>query len=117
MSNKVRVSIFGNTYNIQGDADPEYINTLAAYLNGKMNEVSDSMPSASVMQTAILAALNIADEYFQLRDIQSAVTSDIETKTNALISMLEEGIIGDIFQKTDMQKNRIGCSAEAPIRR
>ena len=107
-SSKVRVSIFGNTYNIQGDADPAYIDSLAAYLNAKMNEVSDSMPSASAMQVAILAALNIADEYFQLRDIQSAVTNDIETRTNALISMLEEGIIGDVFRKASQGENRIG---------
>ena len=107
-NSKVRVSIFGNTYNIQGEADPEYINSLAAYLNAKMNEVSDSMPSASAMQVAILAALNIADEYFQLRDIQSAVTNDIETRTNALISMLEEGIIGDYLKKAGQGENRIG---------
>ena len=107
-SSKVRVSIFGNTYNIQGDADPAYIDSLAAYLNAKMNEVNDSMPSASAMQVAILAALNIADEYFQLRDIQSAVTNDIETRTNALISMLEEGIIGDVFRKASQGENRIG---------
>jgi cell division protein ZapA len=107
-NSKVRVSIFGNTYNIQGEADSEYINSLASYLNAKMNEVSDSMPSASAMQIAILAALNIADEYFQLRDIQSAVTTDIETRTNALISMLEEGIIGDFFRKSAQSENRIG---------
>ena len=108
-NSKVRVSIFGNTYNIQGEADPEYINSLAAYLNAKMNEVSDSMPSASAMQVAILAALNISDEYFQLRDIQSAVTSDIETKTNALISMLEEGIIGDVFRRQGTAGHRLNC--------
>lgn len=107
-NSKVRVSIFGSTYNIQGEADPEYINSLASYLNAKMNEVSDSMPSASAMQIAILAALNIADEYFQLRDIQSAATADIETRTNALISMLEEGIIGDFFRKGAQGENRIG---------
>ena len=73
-----------------------------------MNEVCDSMPSASAMQVAILAALNIADEYFQLRDIQSAVTNDIETRTNALISMLEEGIIGDYLKKAGQGENRIG---------
>lgn len=98
MTSKVRVSIFGNTYTIQGEADPDYIDTLSEFLNGKMEEVSSSMPTANVMQVAILAALNIADEYFQLREIQDTVTHDIEKKTNALISMLEDGIIGDLFQ-------------------
>ena len=99
MTNKVRVSIYGNTYTIQGDASPDYIDSLSRYINAKMEEVAGSMPSASTVQVAILAALNIADEYFQLRDIQSSVTTDIEKKTDMLISMLEDGIIGDIFQK------------------
>jgi cell division protein ZapA len=99
MENKVRVSIFGNTYTIQGEAPAEYIDSLSRYLNAKMDEVASSMPSANTVQVAILAALNIADEYFQLKEIQSSVTSDIEKKTNLLISMLEDGIIGDVFQK------------------
>jgi cell division protein ZapA len=99
MSNKVRVSIYGNTYTIQGEAAPEYIDSLSRYLNAKMEDVAGSMPSANSVQVAILAALNIADEYFQLKEIQSTVTHDLEKRTNALISMLEEGIIGDIFAK------------------
>lgn len=101
MSTKTRVSIFGNNYTIQGDASPEYIESLAKYLNAKMEEVASAVPSANAMQVAVLAALNISDEYFQLRDIQEHSTGDIEKRANALISMLEEGIIGDIFQKRE----------------
>lgn len=99
MSNKVRVSIYGNTYTIQGDASPEYIDSLSRYVSLKMDEVSRTMPSANTVQVAILAALNIADEYFQLKDMQTTDVAEIEKKTDMLISMLEDGIIGDIFQK------------------
>ena len=88
MNTKTRVSIYGNNYTIQGDAPVEYIDSLAKYLNAKMEEVASAVPSANAMQVAVLAALNIADEYFQLRDIQSSSTSDIEKRANALISML-----------------------------
>ena len=101
MNTKTRVSIFGNNYTIQGDAPSEYIESLAKYLNAKMEEVAAAVPSANAMQIAVLAALNISDEYFQLRDIQDHSTTDIEKRANALISMLEEGIIGDIFQKRE----------------
>lgn len=98
-SEKVKVIIGGNTYFIEGDAPSEYILRLADYVNGKMDEVSKSMNTGNMVQTAILAALNIADEYFQLKEIEKHLTGDIEKKTTALISMLEEGIIGDIFSK------------------
>jgi cell division protein ZapA len=101
MSTKVRVPIYGNTYTIQGDASPDYIESLTKYLNAKMEEVASAIPSATSMQVAVLAALNIADEYFQLRDLQSTATIDIEKRANALISMLEDGIIGDILQKRE----------------
>lgn len=96
---KVKVNIFGSTYTIQGDAEPEYIGKLAKYVDGKMNEVSRSMGNCNILQAAILAALNIADEYYQLRDIDSSLDVNIVKKANALISMLEEGIIGDAYPK------------------
>jgi len=37
--NKVKVTIFGQTYTINGEAPREYILQLAEYLNGKMEEV------------------------------------------------------------------------------
>ncbi len=97
--NKVKVTIYGHTYNIQGDASPEYILQLADYVNGKMEEVGSSFSSANPVQIAILAALNIADEYFQVRDMKVHLTADLESKTKALISMLDEGLIGDVFSR------------------
>ncbi|MCX7679511.1 MAG: cell division protein ZapA [Spirochaetes bacterium] len=100
MENRVKVKIFGSTYNIQGDAEPEYIVKLAEYVNEKMKEVSNNLPSGNQLQIAILAALNIADEYFQLRETKSHLISDLEKKTNALIHMLDEGLIGDVYSAT-----------------
>ncbi|MBN1500500.1 MAG: cell division protein ZapA [Spirochaetes bacterium] len=101
---KVKVEIFGNIYNIQGEAPPEYINKLAQYVDNKMSEVSRSLPSENVLHTAILAALNIADEYFQLKEIDEHADSVILKRANALISMLEEGIIGDVYSNQATKK-------------
>ncbi|MFW5807755.1 MAG: cell division protein ZapA [Spirochaetota bacterium] len=97
-SSKVQVTIFGNQYNIQGDASPEYIKKLAAYVDRKMEEIEQSMTSPNLVQIAILAALNIADEYHQLKRIDSSVEEDITKRATALISMLEEGLIGDVLE-------------------
>ncbi len=58
----VQVEIFGQSYNLRGDAEPGYINELAEFVDRKMREVSDAAPSVDSMKIAILAALNIADE-------------------------------------------------------
>jgi cell division protein ZapA len=68
VDNRAKVTIFGNTYTIQGDAPAEYISQLAGYVNEKMEDVQRSISTGSPLQIAILAALNIADEYFQVGD-------------------------------------------------
>lgn len=97
MESKVKVKIYGSEYSIKGDADPEYIQRLAEYLNNRMVETGKNLSSGNVLQIAILAALNIADEYFQLQGMKGDVSGELEQKAKALISMLEEGIIGDAF--------------------
>ncbi len=97
--NKVKVDIFGQTYTIRGDAPPEYILKLADYVNKKMEDVSNSNVSSNPTQIAILVALNIADEYHQLQELKTGAYSALEEKTEALISMLDEGLIGDIFSR------------------
>lgn len=96
-SSKVRVNILGQTYNIKGDAAPEYIMQLADYVNEKVEEVSSNIGGANSLQVAILVSLNIADEYFQMKKIGTGIEGAIEEKAREIISLLDEGLIGDIF--------------------
>lgn len=100
---RVTVEIFGQTYTIQGDAPPEYIQKLAAFVNRKMEEVHAGSSSITPLQAAILVSMNIADEYHQLKKIRNSEEGQLEARTRALISMLDEGLIGDAFSlvKTD----------------
>jgi cell division protein ZapA len=110
-SNRVRVSIFGKTYSIQGEASDEYIQKLARYVDGKMHEISDATGSGNIAQIAILTALNIADEFYQLKEQEGLVESDIAERAKALISMLEEGLIGDVFGNSGTNPVRAGSDA------
>ncbi len=100
-ANSVKVSILGQSYNIKGDAPPEYIDQLADFVNEKMEEVRKNISGANSLQIAILVSLNIADEFFQVRKLNHGIDGAIEEKTNELISMLDEGLIGDIFSGSD----------------
>ncbi len=96
-SGKVKVNIFGQTYSIKGDTSEEYIRELASYVNEKMEEVQKIVSNTNSLQIAILVALNISDEYFQSRKLNTRIGGDIEEKTREIISMLDKGLIGDIF--------------------
>jgi len=62
----VRVEIFDQAYNLRG-SDPEYILKLAEYVDSKMRAVAEQTNTIDTVRLAVLAALNIADEYHLMR--------------------------------------------------
>ncbi|HOE20511.1 MAG TPA: cell division protein ZapA [Spirochaetota bacterium] len=104
---KVKVTILGQVYTIEGDAPCDYIAKVASYVNQKMEDVVNTIPHASSLQIAILAALNIADELFQIKESEYMMSDEIKEKTNMLISMLDEGLIGDIFSNVSKKSQHL----------
>jgi len=88
----VKVNIFGTEYPVKGDADPEYIKEVAAYVDGKMKEVARSLTVKSTTKVAVLAALNITDELFQSRESLDARDRELEERLGALASRIKEGL-------------------------
>jgi len=87
-----KVDIFGQSYMIRGEAESEYTQKLADYVDKKMREVSTKTSSISSLNAAILAALNIANELFELREKQRVESSLIEEKATALLTMLDNEV-------------------------
>ena len=65
--NLVHVEIFGQSYAVRAGTDPGYVERLAAYVDGQMQEISRASGAVDAERVAVLAALNIADECFRLR--------------------------------------------------
>jgi Uncharacterized protein conserved in bacteria len=63
---KVTVEILGDTYPIKGDVEEERIVRLAAFLDDRMRRIYLANPRLSATKVAVLAALNLADEYMRL---------------------------------------------------
>ena len=61
------VEIFGQTYNVRGEGDPDYLMELARLVDSRMREVAGQVATVDPLKIAILAALNIADEYSRYR--------------------------------------------------
>ncbi|EAX48259.1 protein of unknown function DUF710 [Thermosinus carboxydivorans Nor1] len=63
---KITVEIFGETYALKGDIEPERILRVAAILDERMKKIAKANSRLSPSKVAVLAALNIADEYLRL---------------------------------------------------
>jgi cell division protein ZapA len=64
----VTVEIHGQRYPIKSTLDAPYVAELAAYVDEKMRLALKECPSGDTLKVAVLAALNIADEYFRACD-------------------------------------------------
>jgi cell division protein ZapA len=85
----VEVYILGQRYTIKGDAPEEHIRELASYVDEKLREVYNSSPNITPVKASILAALDIADELFHLRNEQELIAKHIEEKTNTLTALFD----------------------------
>ena len=66
--NKVTVNILGEAYAIKGDADEQKILAIAKMVDDRMMAISKANPNLSQSKVAVLAGLNIAEEYMRLEE-------------------------------------------------
>jgi cell division protein ZapA len=92
MSSVVTVEIGGQRYPIRSALDERYVTELAAYVDQKMRAASDAAPTSDLLGLAVLAALNIADEFFRQRDQQSASSDDLHERAIRLERIVDEAL-------------------------
>jgi cell division protein ZapA len=88
-NSSVRVEIFDQAYNLRG-SDPEYILKLAEYVDTKMRAVAEATNTIDTVRLAVLAALNIADEFHLLKRKQESGPTDYLKRAHLLVNALDE---------------------------
>src|SRR5271157_3430111 len=88
-SGSVRVEIFDQVYNLRG-SDADYILQLAEYVDSKMRAVSEQTATVDSVRLAVLAALNIADEYHLLKRRLETASPEARQRAVKLASALDE---------------------------
>jgi cell division protein ZapA len=86
---KVQVEIYGQPYFIKAGADPDYIKNVAQYVDLKMREIASSLPTVDSLKIAVLAALNITDEFLQLKKQNQDVDREFERRTEQMNQILD----------------------------
>jgi cell division protein ZapA len=71
---KVTVEIYGEYYGLKGDVEPEQIEKVAALVDERMKQIARGNSRLSTAKIAVLAALNLAEDYAKLeKDYQQLV--------------------------------------------
>ena len=90
-NDSIRVEIYDQGYTLRG-TDSDYIAKLADYVDLKMRAVAEKTSTVDSLRVAVLAALNIADEYHLLKKKYDSIAHTYLERANSLSGMLDDVI-------------------------
>ena len=86
---RIELNLLGQTLTIRSEASPEYLRTLAKYLEERVTSLKRSGVK-DPMTALALAALDITDELFRARDDKTREEGDVGARLGALVTLLEK---------------------------
>jgi cell division protein ZapA len=87
----IRVEIYDQAYNLRG-VDGDYILRLAEFVDRKMRNVAEQTSTVDSLRLAVLAALNIADEYHILKKKYDLLAGEYRQRAGKLAAALDEAV-------------------------
>lgn len=108
MSSKssTEVIIGGKVYTLSGYEGEEYLQRVAAYLNGKLSECEqlESFRHLPMDMRNILVQLNVADDYFKAREQVERLEEELE-RVNTEVYDLKHDLISAQLKTEEVEKN------------
>lgn len=86
---RVDIEILGQRYAIRSEAPPDHVRQLVSYVEKRVKEIRGDAPGQDPTKILVLAALDITDELFRLRDEQGKGDIDVTARLGALIKLLD----------------------------
>jgi len=89
---ELKINIYDQVYNFNVDQNEEHVKKLADYVDTKMREVADATRTVDSLKVAVLAALNIADEMFTLRERQQQTEGPLRMRVEKCVALVEKAL-------------------------
>jgi len=90
LEKRFNINILGQELSVLTDSGDEHVASVIKYVNGKIAEVGGAAGNANSLNIAILAALNIADEYIKFKGSQMDICNQLESRSEKLINLINE---------------------------
>ncbi len=92
-SNVTNVEIHGLTYAVRSSLEPAVVNKYAAHVEKKMMNVeTDEKAPTDSLKVAVLAALNITDEYFMCKSADQSTMPQVLKQVENLEKLIDEAL-------------------------
>lgn len=77
---RITVEIFDQHYKIMGNASVHHMRAVASFVDEKMREIADANPRLDTAKAAVLAAVNITDEYYKLKEEHEILQQQLKSQ-------------------------------------
>ena len=84
----VTVQVAGQRYTLKTDDDDRLVKSLATYVDAKFRDIQKATRNQDTQAVAILTALQVAEELFQMRAQTAELKKRVGDKTRALLDYL-----------------------------
>jgi cell division protein ZapA len=92
MSKETTIQIFGQTYAINTDLPPDYVQKIAAHVDEKLTAICKDNPMLDRSRAAVLAALAIADELYSLREEKEVGEEVMKAQVESCLRAVEQAL-------------------------
>ena len=89
MKKRYEIKILGQELAVLSDAEDQQVDNIVRYLNDKMEEIMKSHSGLRTLDVAILAALNISEEFLKLKGVNEDLCHHLERRSEQLIRLIE----------------------------
>lgn len=83
------VNILNQKFIIKSDADERYVQKVADYVGKKMHDILNNTKSVSTLRVAILVALNVADDFFKIKEQRKETVFKVEQRIRDVVSLID----------------------------
>lgn len=85
----VEVSIMGQKFMVRSESDDQYVVDVANFVNKKIADIISKTKSVPSLNVVLLAAMNIADEFFKYKNKKDQTFQDVEKKIAQMIEFID----------------------------
>jgi cell division protein ZapA len=90
LKKRFSITILGQEISVLSDSGDEHVTQVVEYINKKAEEIGKNSGNMTSLNIAILVALNIADEYFQVKEVEEERHRQVENRSERLINLIKE---------------------------
>ena len=90
MKKRYNIKILEQELSVLSDAEDEQVASVVRFVNEKMEEVLQDRNGLKTLDVAILAALNISEDFIKLKEVHQEIRDQLEFRSEKLIQLIED---------------------------